>query len=140
MGVTDTVGCLLLGFFELSSGAANAKELGDIFLSAVACATFAGWSGISVHFQIMSAVSGRGISIKPYFLAKAAQGLLSGALTAIALKFIFPATCQGSTDVFGEIGGAPAIGDSILIGLGFVAASALPIVADAFIKNRNRAL
>ena len=140
IGGARTLGTLLFGFFELSSGAASAAELGGVFLSAVACAVFCGWSGMSVHFQIMSAVGDRNVSMKPYFLAKVGQAILCGLFTALALKFIFPATCQGTSDVFGDIGGAQAIGDSIQICLGFVAASALPIVADAFIKNRNRAL
>jgi len=49
----------------------------------------AGWSGLSVHFQIISICSGRGISFKPYFVAKLFQGMLSAVLTGIILHF-FP--------------------------------------------------
>ena len=87
-GMSKIAVTLLFGFFELSSGAASASELGGVFLPAVACAVACGWSGMSVHFQIMSAVGGRGISMKPYILAKAAQAILCGAIAALALKFI----------------------------------------------------
>ena len=53
-------------------------------------AVFAGWSGISVHCQVMTLCGGRGLSFKPYLLAKGVQGLLCGGVTAVILRW-FPA-------------------------------------------------
>ena len=75
-GAPEAAICIMSGFFELSGGALSASHLGDTFRAAVASALFCGWSGLCVHFQIISAVGGRGASLKPYFLAKAAQGIL----------------------------------------------------------------
>lgn len=138
LGGARTLGALLFGFFELSSGAASAAELGGTFICAVACALFSGWSGMSVHFQIMSAAGGRGVSFKPYFLAKAAQAILCGALTATALKFVFPAMCQDTSDVFGDFGGAAIMSSGMQICFGFILASVLPFVTSFSRKNDNR--
>ena len=48
-------------------------------------AAFAGWSGISVHCQIMTLCGGRGLSFRPYLIAKAVQGVLCGLIMAVLL-------------------------------------------------------
>ena len=75
---------LIFGFFELTGGVAASGNCaaGN---GAVLAAFIAGWSGLSVHFQIMSLCDGKGISFKPYFFAKAAHGILN----AIATKLYF---------------------------------------------------
>lgn len=137
IGGARTLGTLLFGFFELSSGAASAAELGGTFLCAVACALFSGWSGMSVHFQIMSAVDGRVKSFKPYFLAKAAQAVLCAALAAFALKFAFPAVCRDTSDVFGEIINGVTVNSGIKICLYFFVASGAPFVVSALAKYKK---
>lgn len=66
---------LLFGFFELTGGMWKASQIPKygIYLAAA----ISGWSGLSVHFQIMSICSGCGISFKPYILSKLAAGLLN---------------------------------------------------------------
>lgn len=72
---------LLCGFLEMTGGISQASILsGDGGL--ILTAAFAGWSGVSVHCQIMTLCGGRGLSFKPYLLAKAFQGLLCGVVTA----------------------------------------------------------
>ena len=137
LGMPQTVGTLLFGFFELSSGAASASNLGNTFLSAVACATFAGWSGMSIHFQIISVAGGRGISFKPYILAKAVQGIICGALAAVALKFFFPTICAETSDAFGETVGTLAANGGMQICLGFITASILPFFVAIFDKKEE---
>ena len=68
-------------------------------------AAFAGWSGISVHCQVMTLCGGRGLSFRPYLLAKAFQGLLCGVVTWGILRW-FPSL----TDP-----GAGVVADAILV-------------------------
>ena len=49
------------------------------------CALAVGWSGLSVHFQIMSICDGCAVSFRPYFASKAAQGLLNVLLLRLLL-------------------------------------------------------
>jgi hypothetical protein len=89
-GVTGAWGyTLLCGFLEMTGGIGQASTLsgdGGLILTAV----FAGWSGVSVHCQVMTLCGGRGLSFKPYLLAKALQGVLCGGVVAIILRW-FPA-------------------------------------------------
>ena len=86
--VPAEITALLFGIFEISSGVGESAALQNRMLAVVMCALIAGWSGLSVHFQIMSCASGRNISFKPFFIAKALQGLLCAVLTFAALKLI----------------------------------------------------
>lgn len=88
---------LIFAVFEISNGVGMAAEIGDM-PSIILAAAALGWSGLSVHFQIMAVSSGRGISFKPYFIAKACQGVLCAAMAVIAMKFL-----PFSSDVFNEI-------------------------------------
>ena len=74
LALSDTAGTVLLGFFELTGGIKGASEIpaaGRYLAAAVA-----GWSGLSVHFQIMSVCQGCDVSFKPYFLSKALSTFL----------------------------------------------------------------
>lgn len=66
------------GFFELSGGCAAASAL-PLPLSAVICGFILGWSGLGVHFQIISAV-GKLDRLLLYFAVKLAQGLVCASL------------------------------------------------------------
>lgn len=85
------------GFFELTSGvthvAVNLRGEGALLL----CAFIVGWSGLSVHFQIMAICKGCDISFRPYFLSKAAQGGLNALITCAYLR-IFKPKISFSTD------------------------------------------
>jgi len=80
---------LLYGILELSGGVSTASALGPDIAGICLCAFIIGWSGLSVHFQVISACSGRGLSYKGYFAAKLISGLLNSILTYVALK-LFP--------------------------------------------------
>ena len=89
LGVMGSWGyTLLCGLLEITGGISQASTL-----SGSACliltAAFAGWSGVSVHCQVMTLCGGRGLSFKPYILAKAFQGALCGVVTMVILKW-FP--------------------------------------------------
>lgn len=76
------------GLFEISSGAAVAASLPSS-IAPYAAAAVCGWSGLSVHLQIMSAVKGRGISLLPYFISKAVSTILSPVILFLILR-LFP--------------------------------------------------
>ncbi len=79
---------LLCGMLEMTGGMSRASAVsGDLGL--ILTAAFAGWSGVSVHCQVMTLCGGRGLSFRPYILAKAFQGVLCGVVTAAILRW-FP--------------------------------------------------
>ena len=80
------ISACIFGFFELSSGVGEAAALEDRIGSVLICALFVGWSGLSVAFQIMSVAAGRKVSFKPFFIAKAAQGILCAAIMGVFIK------------------------------------------------------
>lgn len=80
---------VVYSFFELTSGAAAASLLPNKAAGLILTAAAAGWSGISVHLQVISIFSSEKISIsfRKYFAAKAVQSLLCSALVGIWLFF-----------------------------------------------------
>lgn len=63
------------GFFEMTGGVALAAELPPpVSLAAVAAVT--GWSGLSVHFQLIGLCKEQRVSLRPYFLGKAASAII----------------------------------------------------------------
>jgi sporulation integral membrane protein YlbJ len=88
--IPDTITSCIFGFFELSSGVGAAAAEKSAISAVLLCAAFCGWSGLSVHCQVMTVAAGRGISFKPYIIAKAVQGLVCSALAGIGLKIFFP--------------------------------------------------
>ena len=132
IGADSKITATIFAFFELSGGVSAAKEL-DFSSAAILCAAALGWSGLSVHFQIMTIAAGRNISFKPYFLAKFASSVLCAALFFAAIK-LFPF----SEDVFGEIGNSvphTAVTNGALACIIFFSAVIVPIIYN-FIKKR----
>lgn len=79
---------LLCGLLEMTGGIGQAATLANGRLGLILTASFAGWSGLSVHCQVMALCGGRGLSFKPYLLAKAVQGVLCGFVTAVLLYWV----------------------------------------------------
>ncbi len=82
---------LLSGFLEMTGGISEASGLSAREPAIVLTAAMAGWSGLSVHCQVMTLCAGRGLSFRPYLLAKAAQGILCAAVMTVILRFGDPA-------------------------------------------------
>ncbi len=82
---------ILFSFFELTSGSAACSALEARTVGIILTAVAAGWSGLSVFFQIFSLSRARkgDISMKPYLAAKALAALFCGISAAIAIH-IFP--------------------------------------------------
>ena len=74
LNIPEQLRPLILGFFELTGGMKEASEI--VGAGGYAAAAIGGWSGLSVHFQVMSVCQGCNISFKPYFLSKLASAVL----------------------------------------------------------------
>jgi len=93
----------LTTLLELSGGVSQAATLPSRPIAALLTALAVGWSGLSVHCQILSVTDRRDLSLRPYLLSKLLQALLTAALLAL-LIYIFPTLlCAG-----GELVGSPA--------------------------------
>ena len=94
--IPDFLEALLFGVFEISSGVSAASILTDPAVGAVICGFIIGWSGISVHFQILSLCGNRGISFFPYFVSKLFQGILCGVAAWVYVKLASPRLFSGA--------------------------------------------
>ena len=78
---------LIFGSLELSVGVHQAARLFAPSIALLLCAFAAGWSGISVHCQLLSVCEGRNLSFRNYFIAKLLQGIFCVLLCAVAMNF-----------------------------------------------------
>lgn len=105
--ISQEVYALICGFFELSGGVSEAAALvgqnNSSLVPIVLTAMIAGWSGLSVHCQIMTLCGGRGLSFKPYFIAKVLQGLLCGGIMWLLLSVMDPADLPPVSETVAEI-------------------------------------
>lgn len=60
-----------------------------------------GFSGLSVHLQVMAVTAMQKLSLKPYILGKLLHGGLSALFTAVTLKFFTPITPTFSNGIIG---------------------------------------
>lgn len=77
---------VLNGFFETTLGAQTAS-LANASLGAKATITslVIGWSGLSVHMQVASMLSGTVVRLKPFLYARMLHGLFAAIFTALLL-------------------------------------------------------
>ena len=80
---------LLTGFLEVSSGVWSLKGEGALAGRVSMAAFMLGWAGVSVHCQVLSFISGSGLSVRTYLLGKLLHGGLS-ALLVTALFWLLP--------------------------------------------------
>ncbi|MBQ8311184.1 MAG: hypothetical protein IJX80_09265 [Clostridia bacterium] len=85
----------ITSILELSGGVSQAAALDHASVAAILTAAAAGWSGLSVHCQILSVTDGRALSLRPYFLSKLFQSILAAIFLAL-LIYIFPALLSSS--------------------------------------------
>ena len=99
LGSPQIINSLVFGLFEMTSGISTAANL-KLDQSLILCAIFTAWSGLSVHCQILTICSGRGLSFKKYFACKAIQGIICALYMGLALKFITTDIFASTEDVF----------------------------------------
>lgn len=89
LGATEELHAVLACLLELSGGVSKASALSNAPFAALLCAFAAGWSGLSVHCQVLSVCDGTGLVSHSYFFAKLIQGLLCALMMGAAIYF-FP--------------------------------------------------
>ena len=77
----------LSGILEMTCGISELEDFS--FLGAILASTILGWSGLSVHFQILNTVSASALPVKYYFPGKTVQAILGGGLTAVTYGLFF---------------------------------------------------
>ncbi len=73
----------IYGIVELSCGVSTSSSLGLNTAGVCLTAFIVGWSGISVHLQILSVCAGKGLNFRGYFAAKLIHGLLNSLIMFI---------------------------------------------------------
>lgn len=77
LGLSGTVRAVLCGLLELSTGTARAAAL-KMTEASVLCAAMAGWAGLSVHCQMLSACDGCPVLLGRFWISRALQAALCG--------------------------------------------------------------
>ena len=85
-GASQIARAIFFSFFELTSGVAEAAGVEPLTTAILVAAFAVGWSGLSVHLQMIGICNGTPISLRRYFLAKLSQGLMNAALVFGYLK------------------------------------------------------
>lgn len=80
IGTPPLVSAFLYGIVELSGGVSTSAALGTGIQGVCLTAFIVGWSGLSVHFQVFSVCSGRGLHLSGYLIAKLVQGIMNWAV------------------------------------------------------------
>ena len=83
------ISALLYGFVEISGGVNASSAMGYNIVGIGITAFIIGWSGFSVHFQIISICQKYNIKFKGYFVSKLIQGILN-AFSAVVIYALFP--------------------------------------------------
>lgn len=74
---------LVSGLCEFSTGVLKVSGLNtNIAEKLILSSLIVGFSGLSVHLQVMSVTADAGLSLKPYILGKSLHGIISATLTA----------------------------------------------------------
>ena len=124
-GAPKILTAAIFGIFELSSGVGMAAELQPRAAILLTAATL-GWSGLSVHLQVMTACAGQSISFKPYVIAKMCQGAVCSALTASALK-LFPLSEETFAKISDSLVNSHTYSNATFVCAVFLIASISPI-------------
>jgi sporulation integral membrane protein YlbJ len=83
---TALVGPAIKGVFEIDIGAAAVAQSHAPFLQQLMLVSaIIAWSGLSVHGQVASVLTGTDISMKPYFLARLLHAVLAALYTPVFL-------------------------------------------------------
>ena len=85
-GVPQSARALLFSFFELTCGASEAACVSELSVAVLVAAFAVGWSGLSVHFQMIGLCNGISIPLTRYFLSKLGEGALNAVLVLLYFK------------------------------------------------------
>ena len=130
-GARDTLPLILSGLLEISNGMSCAAGA-DTEIAPLIAAFFAGFSGLSVIFQIFSLDTSRSIRKKAFVLQKLLQGGLCSLIMFFALK-ICPVSLNPLTETMNKISFESY---GLYIGILFFISASLPILATLGQKKR----
>lgn len=82
---SETMHAIVASLLELSGGVSAASMISNQKLAKILTGTTVGWSGISVHCQMLSLCDGHNLSTRPYLVAKLMQTVLCSFLVCMAL-------------------------------------------------------
>ena len=74
---------LICGALEMTNGAVACEAFESPPVRGALCALFVGWSGISVHFQMLSICDGKGLRLGRYIVNKLLQGIICSVIVAL---------------------------------------------------------
>lgn len=77
----------LAGLLEMTCGISMLPQFS--FVAALLASAMLGWSGMSVHFQVLNVVSAQGLSVRYYFFGKFLQVFFSVLLTSLSFPALF---------------------------------------------------
>lgn len=85
------------GLFEVTTGCKMISQTAVTMQAKIAAASFViGWSGLSIHAQSASLLSGTGVKISIYILGKLLHGLLAAILTLPLTVLLYPEALETS--------------------------------------------
>ncbi len=107
----NLVPSMLSGIFEIDVGTVAASVAQAPFLQKVAVASaIIAWSGLSVHGQVMSVLSGTDIRMGPYVVARLLHAVFAAGFTLLFVGPAAPAIDAIVRPVFSRFAYAPAVG------------------------------
>ena len=83
-GASKSTHAILSALLELSGGVSASARLADRRVAMVLTGAAVGWSGVSIHCQMLSLCDGHNISLRPYLAAKLMQAVV---LSVMSLLF-----------------------------------------------------
>lgn len=83
LAIPEPLLALIYGFFELTSGVRAAASISNPLAAAIFGALTVGWSGLSIHCQLLTLCDGRGLSYRFYFRARLAEALICALIVLI---------------------------------------------------------
>ena len=132
IGAPKILPVILSGLLEISNGMSLSAGLGGD-ISPILAAFFAGFSGLSVIFQIISLDRGRHIRKKAFVLQKLLQGVLCAIISFVLFK-IFPVSVSPSAPTLSDISFESY---GLYICILFFISAALPLLAMVLQKRRT---
>lgn len=75
-GANENTHAILSSLLELSGGVGASASLADRRLAMILTGAAVGWSGVSIHCQMLSLCDGHRLSIRPYLAAKVVQSMV----------------------------------------------------------------
>jgi sporulation integral membrane protein YlbJ len=86
-GANENTHAILSALLELSGGVGASAKLCNRRLATVLTGAAVGWSGVSIHCQMLTLCDGHSISIRPYFAAKLVQATVCAFLMLVSILY-----------------------------------------------------